>query len=247
MKNEVIFDQYDYFEGFFFGTLNGRKNFFYISVENEEHAKKILNQYKHYDEAHLLVPGLKGFDNWHFGNETKLVSPLKWEICEEKLHVSKDSIKGKISAKTNFTLEFSNIKNKKRKMKNYSVEIIFDTNIYENEDNNEHLFNRTGFDIFITGDSRTGYGKNEENNKHVYSPGLEYAKLDVESGKVHIHPYVNKKESFYTYDFGGFISNQKVVDEIYDMFVHVCNLLAKDSKENYKNLKLKLNALKLGA
>ena len=28
MKNEVIFDQYDYFEGFFFGALNGRKNFF---------------------------------------------------------------------------------------------------------------------------------------------------------------------------------------------------------------------------
>jgi hypothetical protein len=131
-------------------------------------------------------------------------------------------------------------------MKNYSVEIIFDTNIYENEDNNEYLFNRAGFDIFITGDSRTGYGKNEE-NKHVYSPSLEYAKLDVESGKVHIHPYKNKKESFYTYNLGGFISNQKVVDEIYDMFVHVCNLLAKDSKENYKNLKLKLNALKLGA
>ena len=131
MRNEVIFDQYNYFEGFFFGTLNGRKNFFCISVENEEHAKKILNQYEHYDEAHLLVPGLKGFDNWYFGNETKLVSPLKWEICEEKLHVSKDSIKGKISAKTNFTLEFSNIKNKKRKMKNYSVEIIFDTNIYD--------------------------------------------------------------------------------------------------------------------
>ena len=243
---KVVFDRFDFYVGTFFGVLNGKKIEFNITVKNKAHAKKILNQYKHYDKAYLLVPGLKGFENWNFGDETTLTSPFKWEIHEEKLHLSNNAIKGKILAETNFTLEFSNIKNKKCKTKNYSVQIIFYTNIYEDENtiNPNTLYNAGISKIFIKGNSRIGYEKNEENN-HIYSL-LERATIDIESGEVSIHPYANKKESFYTYDFGGFISNQKIVDEIYDMFIYVCNLLAIDSKEHYLDLKNKLNALNKG-
>ena len=243
---KVIFDQYNSYEGHFFGVLNGKRSEFNVMIENETRAKKVLKQFKHYDKAFLLVPGLKGFDNWNFGNETILTSPLEWEIHEEKLHLFNNAIKGKILAETNFTLEFSNIKSKKYKTKNYSVQIIFSTNIYENKNtiNPNVLFNAGIFKIFVKGDSRIGYEKNEANS-YVRSL-LECAKIDTESGEVSIHPYVNAKESFYTYNFGGFISNQKIVDEIYDMFVYVCNLLAIDSKEHYLDLKSKLNAFNKG-
>jgi hypothetical protein len=235
------------YHGNFFGVLNGKKKQFHVSIENKAEADKLVQSYQHYDLVQLLVPGIKGYDNWYYGDETEIVSPLNWTITQEPLHLSNNSIQGKVSAKSNFALKFKN------KVKKYKVEITFDVNIYISDND---IIEGTEVYIKVKGNTRRGYGKKNvfisgvgyvPANEYIFKTSFHCASFDIYTGEVHIHPYLEYKESFYTHNFGGFIANKQIVDNIYDMFLQVCNMMSMDSNKNYKGLKIAFDASRIGA